>query len=171
MKKLILIIVSIVAVAGIAYGTATAMSTLMPDTPKTTSINTETMPHNEPDITVDTPAEPVVDMAADTEIKNNLSQIATALTNYAANNRGKYPTTGDETIAFENNYLTNVSVDPVTKKKYSISAAAGSDFTKVTYQVGYVCSDDDSLVVASSNRSFAIQLPLTSGKNYCVDNQ
>lgn len=177
MKKLILVIVSIIAIAGTAYGTALAMKMAEPPSPLATSVNTDTMPDtNEPTVTAQVAPDSssdtdktASDAAIDTQIKHNLNQIAASLSNYAANNRGAYPTSGSETITFENNYLNNLDVDPITKKKYSISAAAGDDFAKVDYRVGYTCAADGTLVAGTSSRQFGLVTALTSGKMFCVN--
>lgn len=172
MKKLILVIVTVLAVALTAYGTAFGMSKLMPHTPQSTSVDTQTMPETSPVTAQETPTQPnetIANHATDTRIKSNVSMIAANLESYAANNNGSYPSTGAQTISFENEYLKDMT-DPITQKPYSISSAAGDGFTKVDYRVGYICGPDASLVAATTSRQFGLVVTLTSGKPYCADN-
>src|SRR5664279_2954252 len=158
MKKLIVIIVTVILVPAVAYGTIRILSSIAPvkDMAQQAEAATDALPV---DPTVIKPSS-TGNADTDLQIKNNLSRITTALVAYASNNRGKYPTTDAEKIAFGPNYLTPERMtDPVTGKSYTIAADTSGTFTNVVYMPGYECVSDGSLKISTSSRRFAVQIP------------
>ncbi len=168
MKKLILGIISVIVIAAVAYGTIRLLdmnSAKNPLKEAATNRSKSVEPTNTP-----TPKSTSTgSLTTDTTIKNDLSHINAQMEAYAADHLGKYPTTGSETLLFEKDYIADI-INPVTKKPYSISEVASSGFTKIVYKTGYQCVDQTDMKISSSSRRYALQITLSSGKNYCVDN-
>ena len=123
----------------------------------------------------------------DTQRKNDMSRVVSALTSYRANNRGKLPTeeyigTGVSTSQFVVNYLrsggdqfNDPSGDP-----YLMRASArnvGQDYTsyiiseqyknQVWISPGRHC--EGPVIIAAGPAQFAVQYALESGGVYCLN--
>jgi prepilin-type N-terminal cleavage/methylation domain-containing protein len=119
----------------------------------------------------------------DTQRKNDLSRLETALTQYTSNNRGSLPTNW---TTFENQYLLvdkDTFGDPLgktdaqTSDSYVLTATDGSDLTGkfadnqniIYYTEGYSCDDGGSVTKASS-RKVAFRMYLEGGGVACRNN-
>lgn len=107
----------------------------------------------------------------DTQRKNDLSRVQTALNNYQSNNRNKLPT---DWGAFRTGYLTvggDTFEDP-NGTEYGFSAgAAGNTFTagQIRYSIGQRC-DGETLVASPGTNKVAFQYKLEGGGTACVSN-
>lgn len=108
----------------------------------------------------------------DTQRKNDMSRVQTAIQNFQSNNRNKLPTFN---AAFIDNYLTvggDTFADP-NGTDYSFTAnAVPSTFSgdgKITYTVGAVC-DGEALKTNQGANKVAIQYKLEGGGIECTSN-
>ena len=108
----------------------------------------------------------------DVETKNVLSKVVSAVTTYATNNRGAFPSTDAQLAQFSQTYLpgealTNAAA--TTTYKLALNATAPSPAV-ISYQPGFVCSAEDSAAapIAGTRRQFALTTTLPSGVNYCL---
>jgi prepilin-type N-terminal cleavage/methylation domain-containing protein len=108
----------------------------------------------------------------DTQRKNDMSRVQTAIQNYQSNNRNKLPTFD---AGFISSYLTvggDTFTDP-NGTNYSFTATAvPSTFAgdgKVTYTVGSVCNGE-TLTPNQGTNKVAIQYKLEGGGIECVSN-
>jgi len=112
----------------------------------------------------------------DTQRKNDLSRLNTAIENYASNSRGVLPTALDST--FISGYLTaggDTFDDPSTGAQYPIKNAvltSSSTAGDIFYKTGVKCSGDGSTLASIPNggRKFAIQMKLEGNGIACQNN-
>lgn len=121
----------------------------------------------------------------DTQRRDDMSRVATALTQYQTNNNGKLPATGDSTAAtnFLNNYLkkgangaseefNDPDGDPyvldISTSKDTINANGTINHT-VYIREGVKCGDDGALV-SGKKRDFAVLYILEGSGVTCTDN-
>ncbi len=116
--------------------------------------------------------------AVGVDTKSVVSEVASAVTSYQANNRGKSPSSAD--VQSFAGYLgsNSTSLPIVTSSGYSIylrdSVAAGSQLTvapkTIEVWLGGKCDEDGEKVIASSStRVSAVTATLGSGASYCID--
>ncbi|MDK2898930.1 MAG: hypothetical protein PWQ10_117 [Patescibacteria group bacterium] len=130
----------------------------------------------------------------DTQRKNDLSRLNTALTSYQSNNKGRLPSTTAGTTAnaawktFVNNYLTIVDGttgtatdefdDPSSGIEYKIVAHTGSTAFTLSYSsteptihaiIGASCNGE-SLTYGQGDRKVAFQMKLEGNGITCVNN-
>jgi hypothetical protein len=149
-------------------------------TPERTTELTSTTSKNNPTVSPDTAdtvaevtqAEQVELQRQDVETKVILSKAASALSNYASNNRGALPSTDDELSEFFLSYLlgdelSNAAATITYKLLLNPTEASPA---VIAYQPGFVCSKEDSsaAAVAGTKRQFALSTTLPSGSNYCL---
>jgi prepilin-type N-terminal cleavage/methylation domain-containing protein len=124
----------------------------------------------------------------DTQRKNDMSRLETAVTNYSSNNRGSLPSNWN---SFVTNYLTTAGdsfVDPSGAPtsgdgansttyvlKSDTTASLAKSFTDgqntIYYSVGYVCdTTDSSSIVTASARKVAFRMTLEGGGIDCLNN-
>ncbi len=128
----------------------------------------------------------------DSQRKQDLSRVQTAITNYTSSNRGALPATAAAWTAFETSYLLvngDTFVDPlgststqgaaVTAYELKPSpAAAGAplsvDFATgqntIYYSVGSVCGATNDTAITKGSRSVAFQMVLEGGGFDCRSN-
>lgn len=121
----------------------------------------------------------------DTQRKDDLSRVQTAITNYQGNNRNKLPATDDWNDTFTTNYLKAGSdsfTDP-SGKDYTFTADsdptktpnvrdmtdAGQANVRIFYAVGYTC-DGESLTGGQGTRKIALRMVLEGGGVSCISN-
>lgn len=118
----------------------------------------------------------------DTQRKNDVSRLVTAVTNYSSNNRGNLPTTQALWNGLITGYLTtggSTFTDPSgtaytlsknTTNSIPTSYTSASSGT-IYYSPGYTCDSTASAnVVASSARQVAFRLVLEGGGVDCTNN-
>lgn len=131
----------------------------------------------------------------DAQRKNDLSRIATQLSNYKSSNRGKIPAmTGTNSFASGTNSFARVYLegsannqasddtyaDPSTGEGYVLkvisndSSNLGNSFVlgDINYQTGRICDPDNGGgVTSASGRNYALRMKL-EGQTvpYCLDN-
>lgn len=116
----------------------------------------------------------------DTQRKDDLSRLQTAVTRYSSNNRGKLPSSFDS--AFINSYLKTAGdtfTDP-NGVDYTIQtlpngatglSAYSSNAAPIIYDIGGTCGDDGAVTVASSaSRKVTFRIALEGGGVACVNN-
>jgi len=124
----------------------------------------------------------------DTQRKDDMARLSTAVIGYANANRGKVPTgTAAAYTAFTKQYLTiggDVFIDPSGAKTgsndttYTFTALDSSEITSdfaesqntIYYTNGYVCGDSSSKVTAGGSRKVAYRMALEGGGYACVNN-
>lgn len=127
----------------------------------------------------------------DTQRKNDMGRLSSAIVNYTNSNRGSLPT---DYSAFETQYLTTGGdsfVDPAgapsgsNATTYTFTAAdnadlAGSGQTSaknyansqntIYYTPGYICGDTSSTVASGGSRKVAFRMALEGGGYFCSSN-
>ena len=113
----------------------------------------------------------------DTQRRNDMARMATALTNWQTNHSGALPTTADNVTSFRTSYVVDGLNDP-DGAAYNIQVpVAGNASTampstvdhKVYIYTGVRC-DGDKLAVRSGNNNFAIIYKLEGAGVSCTDN-
>ena len=124
----------------------------------------------------------------DTQRKNDMARLKTALDNYKANNRGQIPNNGQYKPNFIPTYLRNNGEqfnDPSGEEYRTSSGATGSDGKPVS-AVGYIipsttnthtivlsahrkCAADGSFAANPGMNNYAFQIRLENGGVYCLD--
>lgn len=125
----------------------------------------------------------------DTQRKNDLSRVQTAITNYTSSNRGALPSTPAAWQSFKSSYLltngdtfvdplgststqggtvTSYVLTPTTSTTLTVDFATGQNI--IYYTVGSVCGSTNDTVVAKGSRSVAFQMVLESGGYDCRSN-
>lgn len=176
MKKFVIILIILITISAIAYGSARLISAIMPVFVPGSPVGTVTKATGNVSAQVVNPSVPTTQKSAsnesigpDDKIKANMQRIAAQLSSYAVSNNGALPAaTASATQQFNTHYINNI-LHPVTKKPYTLSLTATGNPENVVYKIGYPCTDLAGTKPASS-RIFAIQIVLASGKNYCTDN-
>lgn len=112
----------------------------------------------------------------DTSRKNDVGAVATAVSNYTANNRGNFPSTGTLAAYTKDNFSTN-STAPTVLTAFSASVAVKESEIKVVQ--GAKCSDTgkanngtaNQLLVAGTKNQFVVITYLESGggTSFCQD--
>ena len=131
----------------------------------------------------------------DTQRKNDMGRVSTALVNYTNTNRGSLP---EDYTKFEAQYLVTAGdsfIDPAgaapgsDATSYTFTAALdGSELTKtysgsgsgtaavggsqntIYYTPGYACGSTSATVVSGGSRKVAFRMALEGGGYYCVSN-
>lgn len=117
----------------------------------------------------------------DTQRKNDLSRIQSAVNSYQANNKGKIPDSG-KLNTLRDSYLKaggDSFQDPTGRDyslAYSASATGVANATwsetgnvSIQYVVGAKC-DDEAVVAAGGTNKVAIRMALEGGGQYCLNN-
>lgn len=109
----------------------------------------------------------------DTQRKNDMSRVQTAIQNYQSNNRNRLPTFD---AAFISGYLTTGGDSFADPNGNAYEFKPGSDPTTfnttnsyVYYTVGAVC-DGETVVTGKGSQKVAIQYKLEGGGKACVNN-
>lgn len=110
----------------------------------------------------------------DTQRKNDMSRVQTAIQNYQSNNRNQLPTFG---AGFISSYLTTGGdsfADP-NGNAYSFHAGANpttfeTDSARIYYSIGKVCDGENVSSENKGNQKVAIQYKLEGGGIACVNN-
>lgn len=124
----------------------------------------------------------------DSQRKQDLSRLQTALSNYTGNNRGSLPTASGWNT-FVSTYLTvsgDSFVDPSGPTStqtglttYALTASTTTPLTStfansqnvIYYSVGFVCDTaDSSAITAGGSRKVAFRMALEGGGIVCVNN-
>ena len=108
----------------------------------------------------------------DTQRKNDMSRVQTAIQNYQSNNRGKLPTFDD---TFITSYLKTGGdsfTDPDgTDYQFKPGPSNGSFDHNVYYTIGHICSGENvDTSSAAGGQKVAIQYKLEGGGTYCQNN-
>lgn len=122
----------------------------------------------------------------DSQRKQDLSRLQTAVSNYTGNNRGSLPTNWS---TFVSTYLTvggDTFLDPSGPTSaqngattYVLTASTTTPLTstfataqnEIYYSVGYVCNtSDSSAITAGGSRKVAFRMALEGGGIVCVNN-
>lgn len=125
----------------------------------------------------------------DTQRKNDMGRVSTALVNYTNSNRGSLPTNW---ATFEAQYLVTAGdsfIDPAGAPSAPApgSGATSYTFTEITdgseltktysdsqntiyYTPGYACGSTSATVVSGGSRKVAFRMALEGGGYYCVSN-
>jgi prepilin-type N-terminal cleavage/methylation domain-containing protein len=120
----------------------------------------------------------------DTQRKNDMGRLSTALVNYTNSNRGALPT---NYTTFTTQYLITGGdsfIDPAgapsgsNATTYQFTALDNQELTKtyaesqntIFYTTGYACGETSSTVVAGGSRKVAFRMALEGGGYYCVSN-
>lgn len=109
----------------------------------------------------------------DTQRKNDMGRVITAIQNYQSNNRGALPAFN---AAFIGSYLTvgGDSFSDPNGTAYSFTTnALPTSFVgdgDITYTVGSICNGGDALTANQGPNRVAIQIELEGGGAYCVNN-
>ena len=125
----------------------------------------------------------------DTQRKNDLSRIQTAITSYTSSMRGALPSTSAAWTAFVTSYLLvngDTFVDPLGSTSaqgasvtsyvltQSIISPLAETFTTgqniIYYSPGYVCGTTNDSIVAKGSRSVAFRMVLEGGGFDCRSN-
>jgi len=111
----------------------------------------------------------------DTQRKNDMSRVQTAIQNYQSNNRNQLPTFG---ATFISGYLTtggDTFADP-DGTDYGFTANSANNFTpsaftsgRVYYTVGGKCNGE-AVQTGQGNNKVAVQYKLEGGGTACVNN-
>lgn len=110
----------------------------------------------------------------DTQRKNDLSILATAVTSYQSNNKGESPDVDDWDDLLSLYVDSNNFKDPLGSY-YVLSEAAllptifNSNNPVIKISRSSRCNDDNS-ITSSTIRSFAFQMRLESNEVYCINN-
>ena len=122
----------------------------------------------------------------DTQRKNDMGRLSTAIVNYTNSNRGSLPTNYSN---FTTQYLTTGGddfLDPAGAKAgsdsnvttYQFTAHDNSELTSdykesqntIYYTAGYTCGDTSSTVTPAGSRKVAFRMALEGGGYNCVNN-
>ena len=120
----------------------------------------------------------------DTQRKNDMGRLQTALVNYTNSNRGSLPTNYN---TFKTQYLTTEGdsfLDPAgakapsTATSYDFAVGDPEEMTTtysetqntIYYTVGFTCGDTSSTVKPAGTRKVAFRMALEGGGYYCVNN-
>ena len=113
----------------------------------------------------------------DTQRRQDISRIATALTQYQANNNGNSPTTDTAFNTFKTNYLPAAEFKDPDGAAYNVIKVANTSTTKApsaAHEVWYVVNakcNGEVFANGSGNNDYAILYKLEGAGVYCVDNK
>lgn len=122
----------------------------------------------------------------DTQRKNDVSRLQTAVVNYSNSNRGTLPSNWS---TFATTYLTtggDTFLDPAgatstqgAATTYVLTASsttplqatyANGGQNVIFYSQGYICGTDSSAITSAGSRKVAFRVTLESGGYYCANN-
>ena len=120
----------------------------------------------------------------DTQRKDDMGRLSTAIVNYTNSNRGNLPT---NYTTFSSQYLTvggDTFIDPAGARAgtnfttYQFTALDSQELVRtyedsqntIYYTPGYSCGDTSSTVVAAGSRKVAFRMALEGGGYNCVNN-
>jgi len=130
----------------------------------------------------------------DTQRKNDMGRLSTAIVNYTNSNRGKLPASDNAGYAsFVNSYLvtggdtfidpsgartSGTGAQPSDQATYALTintdatlSKTFSDSQNVIYvSPTFICADSSDSIVAGGTRKVAFRMVLESGGYYCVNN-
>lgn len=112
----------------------------------------------------------------DTQRKNDMSRVQTAIQNYQSNNRNALPSdaefTGTGANSFIGKYLKvgNDSFADPDGTDYSFKVGTVGDFDHVIYYTKGAICNGESLTTGQGTNKVAIQYKLEGGGVYCVSN-
>ncbi len=115
----------------------------------------------------------------DTQRKNDMSRVMSAIQNYKTNNRGRY--IRDYTYYNDLNILRDSYMipdeeflDPSTGEKYRFIRfwqLRPPEIGEIYYNSGAHCEGENLIDTSGNNAFSAIQIKLESGGYYCLDNK
>lgn len=106
----------------------------------------------------------------DTGRKSDVGTVAAAVTSFAANNKGKMPTTPAEVNAYADNLPDGVSV--VVRTGAQSAAASGATTEVISVVKGVKCATNGATTTTgASSRNFAVVTKLEGGNDvyYCQE--
>ena len=112
----------------------------------------------------------------DTQRRQDIAEIATAITQYQSNNGGGLPQDGKETD-FKNDYLNGGKYDPdgseyaLDVKAFATGLTAPTTFSNHELWIVTSASCDGEKVKQGSARDYAVLYKLEGAGVYCVDNK
>jgi prepilin-type N-terminal cleavage/methylation domain-containing protein len=114
----------------------------------------------------------------DSQRKNDISRIKTAVTSYQSSNRGSVPKDATTVAGFQTTYLQPGTeyVDP-RGTPYTLAYKADADSTPpelgvINYGSGVSCGTDGAFASSSNSRDYALQIQLEGQKvPYCIDSK
>lgn len=119
----------------------------------------------------------------DTQRKNDVGRLLSALESYSGNNNGNYPTNQAETDLMVSGYLTtggSVFRDPQSGAgNYTVTWANGAALPNtadtaigtIYYRTGATCGTAEGTFTAGSTRDVSALTPLEGGIAFCQDNR
>lgn len=118
----------------------------------------------------------------DTQRRQDMARVATAITQYQTNNDGNVPTSaanGVSTVGtFVKNYLNGAEFKDPDGAYYDVVFATGAKTVsatavdhKVYVQTGATCSGERAIAASGKPRVFAVLYKLEGAGVYCADNQ
>ena len=114
----------------------------------------------------------------DTQRKNDLSRVQSAINSYQSNNRGAIPTVEQANNALMTGYLkanNDQFKDPNGKEYKFIATDPNGNYegtgtsNDVQYAIGSVCNGEN-LTAGQGNRKVALRMRLEGGGIYCLNN-
>ena len=110
----------------------------------------------------------------DTQRKNDLSRVQSAVNSYQANNKGKVPDATNATVLtnFTNDYLKSNgdSFQDPTGSAYALGAVLGNGTDgKIEYKTSSTCDGEETKSVSGANK-VSVRIKLEGGGNYCLNN-
>lgn len=114
----------------------------------------------------------------DTQRKDDVSRLASQVTNFQSSNNGSVPTGAAALTSFVSNYMDKGNAgfkDPHSGNNYAVKyqTAAPANEGEISYSAKAQCSaaGDGSLTATTSPRTYAVSIWLENGAPYCQDNQ
>ncbi len=106
----------------------------------------------------------------DTQRRNDVGRMMSQLEQYASNNNGAYPTSG-QVNDFIGDYMDDFN-DPTTGEEYNVAfgAAEPDGEGDISYNTDAVCDGSD-IDDGDGDRNVAVAVFLESGGAYCQDNK
>jgi prepilin-type N-terminal cleavage/methylation domain-containing protein len=111
----------------------------------------------------------------DTQRKNDVGRVLSALENYSSNNSGDYPSGTQAAVdAFKTAYINKIN-DPSTGSTYALTlktttSAAPTTLGEMDYAVSATCNNGGLTIGSGNNRQIAITVTLENGSAYCQQN-
>lgn len=114
----------------------------------------------------------------DTQRKNDLSRVQSAINSFQTNNRGRVPTSAEISSSFITQYMKaggDTFTDP-SGSEYTITQASAlatnphaTNFHAISYYVNAKCEGESRVAGGGANK-VAVAISLESGGIYCLNN-
>lgn len=105
-----------------------------------------------------------------TQVKEDLARVATAVAEYVSHNSGAYPANGAQLDEVLTKYILNKPfLSPITQNSYTMTLGTVREQGVMNLERGTCNANKNGVVPTENTRTYALLTPLVDKSVYCID--